>query len=123
LCNSCNINQEGGGDDRKPTSWRPAERGVKAGDINGFLDVSAQAVQSVPLVGSSASCGFPSPADDYLDRPLDFNELPIVNAAATFAVRIAGESMIGVGMFPNDIAVVDRSVEASNGCIASFAGW
>jgi hypothetical protein len=33
---------------------------------------------------------FPSPADDYLDRPLDFNELLIENPAATFAVRACG---------------------------------
>lgn len=96
---------------------RMAERGALPGDVSAFLDISGDRVQSVPLVGSSASCGFPSPADDYLDRPLDFNELLIANAAATFAVRIAGESMIGVGLFPNDIAVVDRSIEAYNGCI------
>lgn len=47
----------------------------------------------VPLVASLAIAGFPSPADDYLDRPLDFNELLIENPAATFAVRIGGESM------------------------------
>jgi hypothetical protein len=28
-----------------------------------------------------AVCGFPSPAVDYLDRPLDFNELLIENPA------------------------------------------
>ena len=44
-----------------------------------------------------------------MDRALDFNELLIENPAATFAVRIAGESMTGAGIFPNDIAVVDRS--------------
>jgi DNA polymerase V len=40
---------------------------------------------------AKAFCGFPSPADDYLERPLDFNELIIENAAATFAVRMASE--------------------------------
>src|SRR5262249_22801044 len=59
----------------------------------------------------------PSPADDYLDRPLDFNELLIVNPAATFAVRIAGDSMINAGMFPNDIAVIDRSLAVVDKCI------
>ena len=48
---------------------------------------------SVPMATSSVAAGFPSPADDYLERPLDFNELLIQNPAATFAVRIAGESM------------------------------
>jgi len=72
---------------------------------------------SVPLATSSVAAGFPSPADDYLERPLDFNELLIQNPAATFAVRIAGESMTGAGLFPNDIAVVDRSLPPKNGSI------
>src|ERR1700693_6633730 len=66
-------------------------------------------------MATSVACGFPSPADDYLDRPLDFNELLIETPAATFAVRIAGESMTGAGLFPGDIAVVDRSLPAAAG--------
>ena len=38
----------------------------------------------VPLAGSSVPAGFPSPAEDYIDRALDLNELLIENAAATF---------------------------------------
>lgn len=71
----------------------------------------------VPLVGSSVAAGFPSPADDYLDRPLDFNELLIANPAATFAVRVAGDSMIGIGIFAGDIAIVDRSATARDASI------
>jgi len=95
---------------------RMAERAL-AGNVAGFLDVETRLALSVPLVGSSVAAGFPSPADDYLDRPLDFNELLIRNPAATFAVRLAGLSMIGVGLFPNDIAIVDRSVQAVSGSI------
>jgi DNA polymerase V len=68
----------------------------------------------VPLVASLAAAGFPSPADDYLDRPLDFNDLLIENPAATFAVRISGESMTGAGLFPGDIAVVNRARKVVN---------
>jgi DNA polymerase V len=71
----------------------------------------------VPLAGSSVPAGFPSPADDYLDRALDFNELLIENPAATFAVRIDGESMTGVGMFPGDIAVINRAKAPVNGSV------
>jgi DNA polymerase V len=71
----------------------------------------------VRFVEGTAACGFPSPADDYLDRPLDFNELLIRNPAATFAVRLASDSMTGAGLFPGDIAVVDRSVTPSPGNI------
>src|SRR5271166_375573 len=67
---------------------RLAEGALRAGDINGFLDIQADSVRAVPLVGATAPCGFPSPADDYLDRPLDFNELLVQNPSATFAVRL-----------------------------------
>ena len=45
------------------------------------------------------------------------SELLIKNPAATFAVRIAGESMILAGLFPNDLAIVNRSLQAVSGCI------
>ena len=96
---------------------RLAEKSLRAGDINAFFDVEARRPATVPLMATPAECGFPSPADDYLDRPLDFNELLIENPAATFAVRIAGESMTGAGLFPGDIAVVDRSRTAVDGSI------
>jgi DNA polymerase V len=96
---------------------RLADKTLRAGDINAFLDVEPQRAAAVPLMASPATCGFPSPADDYLDRPLDFNELLIENPAATFAVRIAGESMTGIGLFPGDIAVVDRARTAIDGSI------
>ncbi len=90
---------------------------LRAGDINGFLDVEKRTPLTVPLMTSTAACGFPSPADDYLDQPLDFNELLVQNPAATFAVRISGESMTGAGLFPGDVAVVDRSLTPVNGSI------
>ena len=65
---------------------RLAEKSLRAGDINAFFDIEARRPATVPLMATSAACGFPSPADDYLDRPLDFNELLIENPAATFAV-------------------------------------
>lgn len=75
-----------------------------------FLRLEARLSASVPLMGSTVQAGFPSPADDYLDRALDFNELLITNPAATFAVRVEGDSMIGAGIYPGDIAIVDRSL-------------
>jgi len=83
----------------------------------GLLKVEGRTHLSVPLVAARASCGFPSPADDYLDQPLDFNELIIENPAATFAVRVSGDSMVGAGIFPGDIAVVNRAKTPSDRCI------
>ena len=79
--------------------------------------VEARLILSIPLMSGTAECGFPSPADDYLDRPLDFNELLIENAPATFVVRVAGDSMTGIGLFPGDIAIVNRAKSVVDGSI------
>ncbi|HBA65169.1 MAG TPA: DNA polymerase V, partial [Methylococcaceae bacterium] len=67
------------------------------------------------------SAGFPSPADDYVEKTLDLNELLVQKPAATFFVRAQGESMLGAGIHPNDILVVDRSREPVPGKIVIFA--
>ena len=67
-----------------------------------------------PLVGARISAGFPSPADDFIDRKLDLNELLIRHPAATFFVRVAGSSMTGIGIHHGDILVVDRSLEPAD---------
>ncbi len=71
----------------------------------------------LPLFSCGVSAGFPSPADDYIDRQLDLNELLIKNPAATFFVRVAGDSMTGAGINHDDILIVDRSLEPTNGKI------
>jgi DNA polymerase V len=70
-----------------------------------------------PLFLSGVSAGFPSPADDYIDRQLDLNEYLITNPAATFFVRVAGDSMTGVGINDDDILIVDRSLPPVSGKI------
>lgn len=96
---------------------RLATKGIRMGDISGMFAVEGRTALEIPLMVSKASCGFPSPADDYLDKPLDFNELIIKNPPATFAVRIEGLSMRDAGILPGDIAVIDRAVSPIHGCI------
>jgi len=64
-----------------------------------------------PLFLSLVVAGFPSPADDDLDRDLDLHELLIQHPAATYYVRLSGDSMKGAGLYDGDILVVDRSLE------------
>ncbi len=54
--------------------------------------------------------GFPSPAADYEEQKLDLNEHLVRNPAATFFVRVSGDSMTGAGIHHGDLLVVDRSV-------------
>jgi DNA polymerase V len=55
--------------------------------------------------------GFPSPAADYEEDKLDLNRHLIRNPAATFFVRVTGDSMVGAGIHHGDLLVVDRSLE------------
>lgn len=59
--------------------------------------------------------GFPSPAEDYLHESLDFNRDLIRHPEATFYGQVDGDSMIDVGIYDGDIAVIDRSIEATDG--------
>ena len=75
-------------------------------------------------VAGSVVAGFPSPAEQYLEPPLDLNELLVKRPAATFFVRVEGDSMIGAGIRDKDLLVVDRSLTPANGdiIIASVDG-
>ena len=71
----------------------------------------------IPLVSSSVPAGFPSPADDYIEGQLDLNEHFIRNPSSTFCVRVTGESMKDAGILPQDILIVDRSLDWKDGSI------
>jgi DNA polymerase V len=69
---------------------------------------------NIPIALSCVQAGFPSPADDYLEDSLDLNKYLIKNADSTFFVKVSGESMIDIGIFPEDILIVDKSLDAKN---------
>ena len=72
---------------------------------------------NLPLFSSKVPAGFPSPAEEHVEKRLDPSEFLIDQIDATFFVTIQGYSMIDVGLMPGDIAVVDRSKLASIGDI------
>ena len=78
--------------------------------------VSASAIHQdrpgLPLYLTPVEAGFPSPAEDYLDRRLDLHQHLVRNEAATFFLRAHGESMLGAGIHDGDLLIVDRSVDA-----------
>ncbi len=71
----------------------------------------------LPLFCSRVPAGFPSPADDYLEAKLDLVELLVSDPAATFMVRVRGDSMSGAGIGTGDILIVDRSITPAHGMI------
>ena len=85
------------------------------------LDVSRPATEARmiarPLLASRVQAGFPSPADDYVERSLDLNEELIRHPAATYFLRAGGCSMQGAGIHDGDLLVVDRSIDAEVGMV------
>jgi len=70
---------------------------------------------ALPVFLGRLPAGFPSPADDYIEGKLDLNRHLIKHPAATFFVRVTGDSMIGAGIHSGDLLVVDRSLDAVDG--------
>ena len=61
--------------------------------------------------------GFPSPANDYIENPINLNELLVKRPSATFLMRFRGHEMIFSGIKNNCILVIDRSIQPGNGDI------
>ena len=78
---------------------------VFKGTFEGKLDLE---------IAPAIKAGFPSPAEDYLQDSLDFNRDMIQHPESTFYGRVSGDSMIDVGIYDGDIAVIDKSEEAQD---------
>ncbi|MGC8461901.1 MAG: LexA family protein [Candidatus Dormibacteria bacterium] len=70
---------------------------------------------TIPRYASRIAAGWPSPADDYVDKGLDFNEHLVQHKAATFVLTVSGHSMTGAGIFDGDEIIVDRALTPRSG--------
>ncbi len=77
--------------------------------------------QAWPLFQSRIPAGFPSPADDALDDVIDLNTHLVQRPAATFFLRVQGESMTGAGIQDGDLVIVDRAEAPRSGSIVVAA--
>lgn len=90
---------------------------VRSDNIAEIFSVSAEKALKLPLYQDRISAGFPSPADDYVESRLDLNEFLVQHPAATFFIRVKGDSMIRAGIDTGDMLIVDRSLGSANGKI------
>src|SRR5882672_4672277 len=68
-------------------------------------------------VKTANATGFGAAADDYMERGIDLNEQLVKNKPATFFFRMKGDAMTGIGIFDNDVLIVDRSLKLASGKI------
>ncbi|WP_051054018.1 S24 family peptidase [Fibrella aestuarina] len=69
----------------------------------------------IPLLLSHVHAGFPSPADNYIEKVLSLDELCIVHPEATYFYRVADDCMVDERIYEGDILIVDCAIDNSPG--------
>lgn len=90
-------------------------------DMQFIKPADLREVVTLPLFSDFVPCGFPSPAQDYVEQRLDLNELMIRHPSATYFVKAAGDSMRDAGIGEGDLLVVDSAKSAEHGDIVIAA--
>ncbi|UQY45751.1 translesion error-prone DNA polymerase V autoproteolytic subunit [Erwinia sp. PK3-005] len=92
--------------------------------MNFIKPAELRAILHLPLFIERVACGFPSPAQDYIEQRLDLNDLLVQRPSATYFVRVSGDSMIEGGIGDGDMLVVDSSLTPEHGdiVVAAVAG-
>ena len=79
-----------------------------------FMVPSASAVPPMPYFPQGIAAGFPSPADDYLQKKLSLDEYVVKHPAATFFAHVQGDSMRDANLSDGDLLVIDRAEVAQH---------
>ena len=82
-----------------------------------FPKINSEELKDFPLYENAVQCGFPSPADDFLDLDINLNDYLVKHKSATFCVKVNGSSMNGVGIHSGDVLIVDRAESVKNNSI------
>jgi DNA polymerase V len=85
------------------------------------IPVCACCRRTLPLYLDRVPAGFPSPASEYIEQNIDLNEHLISHPSASYLLRAGGSSMIELGIFNNDLLLVDRSLTAQQGDVVIAA--
>jgi SOS regulatory protein LexA len=91
------------------------KEGILEKDKSGHLTF-INPVAGVPLAGE-VSAGFPSPAEEELRDIISFDRYLITNQSNSFLLKVDGDSMIGAGIMPDDLVLVEHGREPKNGDI------
>lgn len=64
---------------------------------------------SLPLAENGVSAGFPSPAENFIERRIDLNRDLIKDPDSTFFAWVEGDSMKGDGINDGDLLVIRKT--------------
>lgn len=74
-----------------------------------------------PIFANRVPAGFPSPAQDHLERHISLDELLNLRAPHVYLVEAGGRSLEGIGIFDGDLLIVDRAASAWSGAVVIAA--
>lgn len=95
-------------------NYLASDKKATLNDVASITLINPETLIQIPLASEKIAAGFPSPAQDYIDKTLDMNEHLVKNEAATFVVKVASLSMRDAGIEIDDELLVDRSLEAKH---------
>lgn len=67
-------------------------------------------IETDNLDGVSIHTGFPNPGADAQLRGLNLNQVLVQNSASTFLMRVAGQDWQYLGIFRDDLVIIDRAL-------------
>ena len=76
-----------------------------------------QAPHLIPLFQDKVAAGSPIPAEDVVEDKIDLSTYLVQHPESTFLVRAQGQSMIGAGIFQDDLLIVDNKITPQSGHI------
>jgi len=71
----------------------------------------------LPMLLVSTPAGFPSPAADDMEEPINLADWLVEHPAATYIMRVDGHSMTGAGITHGDLIIVSRAKKPAPGDI------
>lgn len=69
----------------------------------------------IPFFLDRVAAGFPNPAESYIEKVCDLNDLVIRDKDVTYFVYVESDSMIGEHIVPGGWLIVDRGLIPENG--------
>lgn len=84
--------------------------------IRGKLSPTGRLTGTIRLLGT-VQAGFPSPAEEELADVLSLDEFLVKKPEATYMLKVSGDSMSEAGIYPGDIALVERGCTPKQGDI------
>jgi len=91
------------------------QKGLVEKDKSGYLIPKRLPIGAKVL--GYVQAGFPSPAEEELVDILSLDEFLIQNPAASYLLKVSGDSMIDAGIHPGDLVIVERNRTPKNGDI------